>query len=263
MVPTRELAELVDQVEHVDGKVVLIGDHRQLPEIGAGGAFRGLVQRGLAVELSENLRQAERWERVALDHLREGRAEQALAAYGGHDRLAVEPTGDEVRDRLVRDWLKLDDPDGSLMIARLWADVADLNLRARTRLRETGAVSGLQIELAGGSFGVGDRVVLKLNDARLDVSNGQRGRVVSVDPTTVTMSVEVDGRTARLDRQFLSGTTRDGDPTLLHGSAITGHVAQGLTVDHSLVLASGGMSSEWAYVALRAHDVITVAGWMM
>ena len=50
--------------------------------------------------------------------------------------------------------------------------------------------------------------------------------------------------------EFLSGTTRDGDPTLLHGYAITGHVAQGLTVDHSLVLASGGMSSEWAYVAL-------------
>jgi hypothetical protein len=66
----------------------------------------------------------------------------------------------------------------------------------------------------------------------------------------MAMTIEVDGRRIRLDREFLNGTTRDGDPTLLHGYAITGHVAQGLTVDHSLVLATGGIGSEWAYVAL-------------
>jgi hypothetical protein len=136
------------------------------------------------------------------------------------------------------------------MIARLRADVADLNLRARSRLQACGEASGPEVELAGGSFGVGDRVVVKLNEPRLGVSNGQRGRVVDVDTDAVALSIEVDGRRVRLDRAFLSGTTRDGDPTLLHGYAITGHVAQGLTVDHSLVLAGGGTGSEWAYVAL-------------
>src|SRR3954471_4355992 len=81
-------------------------------------------------------------------------------------------------------------------------------------------------------------------------SNGQRGRVLAVETSATALTIEVDGRAVRLDREFLNGLTRDGDPTLLHGYAITGHVAQGLTVDHSLVLAGGGMSSEWAYVAL-------------
>ena len=46
MVPTRELAELVEHVERAGAKLVLVGDHRQLPEIGAGGAFRGARTRG-------------------------------------------------------------------------------------------------------------------------------------------------------------------------------------------------------------------------
>ena len=74
------------------GKLVLVGDDRQLPAIEAGGAFRGLVQRGLAIELGENVRQAHVWEREALDHLRDGRAEEALALYGEHGALVVEPT---------------------------------------------------------------------------------------------------------------------------------------------------------------------------
>ena len=76
MVSTRQLAELLEHVERADGKLVLVGDHRQLPEIEAGGAFRALVARGLAVELVHNQRQAEAWERRALDHVADGRAER-------------------------------------------------------------------------------------------------------------------------------------------------------------------------------------------
>ena len=73
MVPTRQLAQLIDATAAVGGKLVLVGDHRQLPELEAGGAFRGLVNRGLAIELTENHRQVNAWERAALDELRDGR----------------------------------------------------------------------------------------------------------------------------------------------------------------------------------------------
>ena len=41
MLPTRELAQLVERVRGLDVKLVLVGDHRQLAAIGPGGAFRG------------------------------------------------------------------------------------------------------------------------------------------------------------------------------------------------------------------------------
>src|SRR5262249_41127062 len=109
MVATRQLAELLGHVERASGKLGLGGDDRQVPAIEAGGAFRGLIQRGLALELGENVRQVNLWEREALDHLRAGRAEEALDLYAGHDSLIVAATGDEVRDRLVGDWTRTQD----------------------------------------------------------------------------------------------------------------------------------------------------------
>ena len=51
MVPTRVLSEMVEHVERARAKLVLVGDDRQLPEIGAGGAFRALTVRLPVIEL--------------------------------------------------------------------------------------------------------------------------------------------------------------------------------------------------------------------
>ena len=112
MVPTRQLAQLIDAAAAVGGKLVLVGDHRQLPELEAGGAFRGLVNRGLAVELTENHRQVNPWERAALDELRDGHAEQALARYQAHDRIHIDASPERSRARLVADWWAVGSPRG-------------------------------------------------------------------------------------------------------------------------------------------------------
>ena len=249
MVPTREIAELVDAVFAVDGKVVLVGDHRQLPELQAGGTFRALVQRGLALELRNNVRQVHPWEREALDQLRDGEPDQALDAYRRHDRITVEPTADATRARLVDEWFAAGDPAAAVMIAHRRADVADLNCRARERMRAAG-VLGTELETPAGSFAVGDHVVVKRNDLRREINNGDRATVTAVDLARGGLEIDLRGRRVRLDRRFLAEPTGAGDPPLMHGYAITGHIAQGLTTDRTYVLATDGIDREWAYVAL-------------
>ncbi len=117
MVATRQLAALIEAVDRAAGKLVLVGDHRQLPELKAGGAFRGLVRRGLAIELTENRRQVHAWERGALAQLRDGDPDDALAAYNAHRRLVFARPGEDVRDQMVSEWWASQNLDGALMIA--------------------------------------------------------------------------------------------------------------------------------------------------
>jgi len=112
MVATRDMAAMLDYVQRAGGKLVLVGDHRQLPELQAGGVLRGFAQRGLAVELTENLRQRHHWDRHALDRLRDGRVDEALELYVAHDRVRIAPGEREARERLVADWHAAGEPDG-------------------------------------------------------------------------------------------------------------------------------------------------------
>ncbi|HEX8101501.1 MAG TPA: MobF family relaxase [Solirubrobacteraceae bacterium] len=263
MVATRPLARLLDAVEKADGKLVLVGDDRQLSELEAGGAFRALARRGLAVELTENRRQREPWERKALDQLREGNPERAIEAYVAHDRIHIAHTHDEARDQLVRDWHATPTNEDAIMIAQTRADVADLNDRARALLRDAGVLGDVEVPLPGGDFAAGDLVLIKCNDARLGVTNGDRGRVLALDRAEERLIIEITGRAVTLDREFLTTPTAHGDPSLLHGYAMTCHVAQGMTVDISFVLADTFLTRELAYTALsrgRAANHLYLAG---
>ena len=125
--------------QRANGKLVLVGDFRQLPEIEAGGAFGALAVRTPAIELRDNRRQHRGWEREALELLRAGDAARAIAAYRAHGELTVAPSADQVRETLVDDWWRAEGGE-SLMIAFRRSDVADLNRRARARMQAAGRV---------------------------------------------------------------------------------------------------------------------------
>jgi hypothetical protein len=248
MAPTRDLATLLEHVQRAGGKLVLVGDHRQLPEIEAGGAFRALVRRGLAIELTENLRQRKPWERRALDLIADGHADRAVPEYEQHARIHLAETSDQTTTQLVEDWST--GFRDAVMLAHRRADVAALNQLARERLRESGRVHGPELELHGGRFAAGDSIVIKRNEPALGISNGDRGRVLAVDPAGRRLLATIDERQVQLGPEFLDDITRHGDPTLLHGYAVTVHVAQGLTFDHAYLLADHGLTRELGYTAL-------------
>lgn len=249
MIGTRDLARLTEEVDRCAGKVVLVGDPGQLPEIAAGGAFAALVDRGHAVTLRENHRQVESWERIAVDRLRDGRSAEALALYRSHDRIRVAPDGDAARRALVRDWWSASTGD-SVMIAARRADVRDLNERARELMRGAGRLGESELRVRDAAFAAGDQVVVRRNDPRLGVVNGDRAVVSRVDERRRALELDCGDRRVTVGIDFLMRRARDGGSSLVHGYAMTCHVAQGATVDRAFVLADAGLCREWGYTAL-------------
>jgi hypothetical protein len=246
MVGTRALAQLVQVVERARGKLVLVGDPRQLPEIDAGGAFRALAGRLGAAELTDNRRQHHQWERTALNELRHGSVTAALEIYREHGRVVAGTNVDAIRARLVQDWWEGRDQGGeAVMVALRQADVDDLNVRARSARRLAGELSDLELDAAGRGFAVGDRVVALENARRLGVLNGQRGTVTNLDLDDRSVRVALDnGREVELPAGYLD------DARLAHAYAITGHKAQGMTAERCYVLGDEAVYREWGYVAL-------------
>jgi conjugative relaxase-like TrwC/TraI family protein len=251
MLGTRDTAALARATARAGAKLVLVGDDAQLPEIAAGGAFRGLAARLEPIRLEGNRRQREPWERQALLDLREGRPERTVAAYVLAGRVTVAETAEEARERLVGDWLDARRRGGDcLMIAARRRDARDLSRRAREALVAAGDVSGPALELPSGDFAVGDQVITLRNRTALGVQNGMRAAVATVDLEAGTLTaVTDDGRRLDLPRSYLEAGH------LAHGYAVTAHKAQGLTVERAFVLGGDEVYREWGYTALsRARE---------
>ena len=253
MVGTAKLQRLLDHALRAMAKVVLVGDHHQLPEIEAGGAFAALAERLGAVTLSENRRQSDPVERDALAELRTGDVDEALSLLAATGHVHEHNDRTAARVAIVEAWLDdiLDEGADSIMLAPSRTAVADLNEIARARLREFGAVEERDVHFGERSFAEGDWVMTTQNDYVLGVLNGRRGVITNIaaDGNSLVATIGDNEHPVLLSRSQIEARLLD------HAYAITIHKAQGLTCDTTHVLADENLYREAAYTALsRGRD---------
>jgi conjugative relaxase-like TrwC/TraI family protein len=250
MVGSRAIDRLARHAANTHSKLLLVGDDHQLPEIDAGGAFRGLADSLGAIELREVHRQNQQWDREALAQLRDGDVRAFTDAYRDHGRLVARPAAHELRLTLVDDWWEATrtGQHDAVMIAHRRSDVADLNALARARMDRNGRLGPEQITVGDRAFAVGDEVIARRNDRRAGLVNGTRARVAAVDTEQRTVTITTS---AGEQRQVDSGYLDEG--WLQHGYALTAHAAQGATVDRSFILGSDELYREWGYTAFSRH----------
>lgn len=249
MVGTRQLAQLITQATLAGCKVVLVGDHRQLPEIDAGGAFRLLVGRLGAIALTENRRQREPVERAALLDLRNGRASLALQRFESAGHVTTAESIDEARLAMVsRWWTQRSGGSEVVMLAHRRVDVAALNELAQDLRLGAAQLAGEPLHSGGRTFYVGDEIMFLRNNRSTQVLNGERATVTAIVEGNVFVRL-ANGRTTGVPAKSV------GEGHIQLGYASTIHKAQGATVDASLVLVTDGVHLEAAYTALsRGRD---------
>ena len=264
MLGSRKLTRLLDRAHQARAKVVLVGDDRQLAAIDAGGGFRALRLRLGASELTENRRQHQAWEREALELVRSGLVEEAVAAYRAHDRVVAADSKPAATLALLQDWwaawqqAEHNPSEDVALLAYRRSEVDRLNVAARGRL----GPDRLQVEDL--QLAVGDRVVCGRNAInQLGIANGTRGTITAFDPHARTLTIQVDGNQPRevtLPGWYLDGRGRgERNRRVDLAYATTGHRAQGLTRWRALVRLTGTEDGNWLYVQLsRAQHQTTL-----
>jgi conjugative relaxase-like TrwC/TraI family protein len=261
MVGSRKLARLLEHAQQAQAKVVLVGDDRQLAPIDAGGGFRALRLRLGASELTENRRQQQAWEREALDLIRSGLVEEAVAAYQAHDRVVAADSKTAATLALLQDWwtawqqAEHDPAQEVVVLAARRAEVDRLNSLCQELLAARRRLGPERLRVEDRQLTVGDRIVCGHNAiAELGVANGSRGTITALDLQARTLTLRLDGhggRTVTLPRSYLDGRRRgERNRRVDLAYATTGHRAQGLTRGRALVRLTGTEDVNWLYVQL-------------
>ena len=247
---TRQMDRVLSAARDAGAKVVLVGDPEQLQAIEAGAAFRSLAEAHGAVEITEIRRQRDDWQRGATRALATGRTGEAIRAYGDNDMVHGAETREDARAALIEGWndARTSDPAKSrIILTHTNAEVRDLNIAARDKLRNHGELGGnvnLNTERGSRDFASGDQVMFLRNERGLGVKNGTLGKVEQVTPTHMAVRTD-DGRGVSFDLKDYAHID--------HGYAATFHKSQGVTVDQTHILATPGMDRHAAYVGLTRH----------
>jgi conjugative relaxase-like TrwC/TraI family protein len=262
MVGTRKLAPLLQHAERAGAKVVLVGDDRQFASIQAGGGFRALRLRLGASELTVNRRQVEAWEQRAIDDVRAGNLERAIAAYAEHDRIRAFEARDD-RDRaLVADWWQAHQAgEQPVIYAHRRAQVDQLNNVCQRLRAEHGQLGTERLAVGNRTFAVGDVVLLGANARdRLGVVNGTTAVIQELDVPGRAMTVRTleddSPRVVRLPGWYLDAAVRPGQSRRVDlAYARSDMRSQGRTERRALLALDGAEDMQGGYVQLtRSTD---------
>lgn len=256
MTGSRQMARLQEELDRAGGKLVLVGDVRQLQPVDAGGAMREIQGRVGAAKMDEIRRQKDPADvqmvkdfaagnsKAALDHL------ESKGGLKAHDdkEAAIKAAA----EGMVAD---LKEGKSSIALADTRADVAKLNTGAREAAKEAGIVTGKDKTFrstdAEGNrtkleFAQGDRILFLKNNADLGVKNGTTGTVL--EAKNGKLKVRLDGDKAK------EITVREGkNVEVQHGYAATVHKSQGATLDRSHYVPGNMADRELTYVASSRH----------
>lgn len=165
---------------------------------------------------------------------------------------------------LIEDWRKAfqDSPEKRLLImAYSNRDVRDLNVQARTHLKEIGILDQKdfaytvhrEVEDDFGrkkifkeerAFSKGDKLVFTRNNTGLGVKNGTIGTITEINAQKIEVKVTEDQKISFAPKL---------NPYFDQGWAVTIHKSQGTTVDKSFLLTSHEMTQNLTYVAMTRH----------
>ena len=281
MVDRRDLVKLLRVAQKKNQRVLVIGDDKQLPAIGATGGFttihKSASTRGAGAVLTEVRRQRNNHEKQALAQFRQGQYEAAVAKYVQAGQVHVTDTRSEALQLAAAMYRKategvdpLDRQKKAALVTARNDDAQATGYLAREAARASGQLTGpdVRYNTPGGwiDLAQGELVHLKKNQLiitgdgeRTKLLNGRKAVIEEIaddgdlllrwrNPDGSQQRAYVTRQDVEEDGSIVPGYINQGQ--MLHGAAGSTHSTQGATVERTILLGAAIDNANLAYVAL-------------
>ena len=259
---TRLMTFLIRETEKVKGKVILVGNERQIPPVSRGNLFKSLQKELGFASLAENSSQKVSRQKEISQEVRNDQVKSELLQLLNAGMIYVAKNQEEAIQKTLEYWSSRYNPElpGKVRLtAYRELDVRALNERARKEFQEKGRLSGPRIETmvmdqegksAGRrEFQAGDRLYFKKDNRTLGITSEETGTLKAIDVTR-------DGRECTFLVTMDKGKEIRFDPRdyaqIDHGYAITTPKAPKENIEFSSDLVAG-MSLNALYHYLSRH----------
>jgi len=211
-----------------DAHLVLMGDHAQLPSVGAGNVLRDLIRSGIPkVSLTEIFRQSETSGIVKAAHSIHSGEMPSIDKDFNLIQVGNEEQALSVIVKLVG---KLYEKEANFQVLsprhKGTSGVTNLNTELRNMINPSGQ-GARQIRVASGHIREGDRVMITANDYSLGIYNGDVGKVSEIDLKRKLVRVKIHGVVS----QYVEMDTKTANRLLRLAYAQTIHKSQGQEYD--------------------------------
>ncbi len=256
MVDVPLMAKISEKVNLAGAKLVAAGDHAQLPPVGKGAAFRGLVDKEEASLISKVYRQKEEWQQSATEALSKWDVEKAMLTYADAEYIVWSDTKEESIERLAREYVESweESNKGKIITSFKNSDINQLNKSIRELLILRGNLENRKFYHIEGEdkkgnkitfrkeLAVGEEIIFKNNEYKTyNIRNGTRGKILELKEESIAVKLD-DGREIEVDLKEYQAIN--------YAYALTIHAVQGLDDKKVSLLAGRGFNANLAYVGL-------------
>ncbi|MBR1553485.1 MAG: AAA family ATPase [Schwartzia sp.] len=221
-------------------KIVMVGDDRQLPPVGAGNFFSDAIQRETiaTAELTDIRRQEGAPELLqAVREAVQGSPEKSLEFLTNADAIHEIKTPKGRTSAIVKEYMSMSDAERgeTLILTAKNADRRRINNTIRDELVKAGKINqgkAYTVEVRKGAptqtrnFAAGDKIVFLKNDIRAGVQNGTQGTIEQIKGDRFKVKTAA-GKTVNIDIKQYN--------RIDHAYCMTTHKSQGATVQRVIV----------------------------
>ena len=235
LVDNNTMNNLLKAAQIKEAKVVFVGDSKQLLPVGAGNAYGNVVEKKQigTVKIEDIRRQKNETLLESVKESVKGDINKSFKLL--ENRIQEESKPKKRIEKIVNDYMKLNPSEQkeTVILTAGNSDRRKLNNQIREKLQakdilpkgELYTVKDQQGKVSQKEFSVGDKVIFLQNDKKLEVMNGQTGKVEETKNNIMKI---------RSGDKLIEVNVNKYDK-IDHGYAMTTYKAQGITVDRVLI----------------------------